>query len=214
MTTKLEETRLRNHLKETLEELPNNLPKYNQPRLLDDLTFLLCSPLFLYAMSPRLTAPDTETYAPPTPVSMKSNKSDTTSVTSHKSSRFELSHLEIRIRWADEAWATQLVYSDKVLLEGRQLNAEWEEGFVQSFFWFCEEAAFLAWEFKAREGVRSEELEGLGARMWNVQVADDQGWKAPEKTQRSKKREGRAKLKLKIRFRDTERGTAGVWRVE
>jgi hypothetical protein len=34
MTTIVEETELRNHLKETLEDLPNNLRQYDEPRLL------------------------------------------------------------------------------------------------------------------------------------------------------------------------------------
>jgi hypothetical protein len=34
MPTIVQETELRNHLKETLEDLPNNLPRYDEPRLL------------------------------------------------------------------------------------------------------------------------------------------------------------------------------------
>jgi hypothetical protein len=34
MPTIVEETELRTHLKETLEDLPNNLPQYDEPRLL------------------------------------------------------------------------------------------------------------------------------------------------------------------------------------
>jgi hypothetical protein len=70
---------------------------------------------------------------------------------------------------------------------------------VQSFFWFCEEASFLAWEFKARERVvmgdveRSEEFAAPG---------------------RSKGGGKRRTLKLKIQFRNTARGRAGVWRVD
>jgi hypothetical protein len=68
---------------------------------------------------------------------------------------FDVYNLEIRKRWDDGTWVAQLLFDNNVLLEGRQLNAELELGFVQSFFWFCEEATFLAYEFKAREHAKA-----------------------------------------------------------
>ncbi|KAH7067432.1 hypothetical protein BKA63DRAFT_536897 [Paraphoma chrysanthemicola] len=179
-----EEAKLRMHLKDTLEDLPNNLPRYNEPRLLDDLTFLLRSPLFLYTISPRLIKPATRgTPEPLTPTSMASDAEF-----DKPGSAFDVSYLEIRIKWEDDSWAAQLVYGDNVLLEGRQLDVEQELGFMQSFWWFCEEAIFLAYEFKARED-------------------------AAKVTRSEKTGEKRRSLKLKIRFKDTVRGPAGVWRV-
>jgi hypothetical protein len=80
---------------------------------------------------------------------------------------------------------------------------EEEVGFMQCFFWFVEEAAFLAWEYKAREG-RVVEKSGMNAEdsVWTVGRA------------KTKDAAGRRSLKLKIRLRDTVRGRAGVWRVE
>jgi hypothetical protein len=201
MPTIFEEAELRQHLQETLEELPNNLPHYDEMRLLseclytfgprplltspDDLCFLICSPLFLYAITPRLTTPlAPSTPLPPTPKSMTSDK---------PTNAFDISLLDIRIKWTDNSWVAQLSCSDNILLEGRQLNVKQEVGFVQSFFWFCEEASFLAYEYKAREGAWTPRKSGEG---------------------RSKTHVGRRSLKLKLRLRDNTRGRAGVWRVE
>jgi hypothetical protein len=126
---------------------------------------------------------------------------------------FHISHLEIRIRWHDDSWAAQLLYGDNVLLEGRQLDIEQEVGFVQSFWWFCEEASFLAYEYKAREhaaAVRTGGASDLEPLRRNEEKVDGE-WVAPG---RSKGRENRRALKLRIRFRDTVRGAAGVWVVE
>lgn len=134
------------------------------------------------------------------------------------------------------------------MLEGKHLGADREEGFEYSFWWFCEEATFLAYEYIAREGAsrmeldelrmqaRKEELEGLELKRaelegvaawktavmrWNVPAVEEDGWKAKKPLSsgagewRSKAvGEERRKLKLKIRFRDTEKGKAGIWRVE
>lgn len=80
---------------------------------------------------------------------------------------------------------------------------EQEVGFVQSFLWFVEEAAFLAWEFRAREGVVVER---------NTQDVAEGVWATGRA--RVNDAQARRSLKLKIRFRDTKRGRAGVWRVE
>ncbi|KAH3974148.1 hypothetical protein HBI56_090080 [Parastagonospora nodorum] len=199
MPTILEEVELRNHLQETLEDLPNNLPQYDEMRLLgeqpegtannlhltpiDDLCFLLRSPLFLYAVTSRLTPPKPSDPLPPTPKSMTSESNKPTTI-------FDLAHLEIRIKWVNNSWAAQLSYGDNVLLEGRQLSVDQESGFVQSFFWFCEEASFLAYEYKAREGAWTARKGGEG-----------------------RTKDGKRALKLRIRMRDGERGSAGVWRI-
>ncbi|KAL5115568.1 hypothetical protein ACEQ8H_006544 [Pleosporales sp. CAS-2024a] len=179
------EAKLRHHLEEALEDLPNNLPRYDKAHLLDDLTFLLRSPLFLYAMSRRLTPPATpRMQLPPTPQSVSSDTSSNT---------FDLAHLAMRIQQDDtNNWVAQLCYGDKVLLEGRQLKATQHAGCEQSFFWFCQEASFLAHEYRARE-------EACRAIRSKVGRATDKG--------------ARRALKLRIRLRDGPKGKAGVWRV-
>jgi hypothetical protein len=126
---------------------------------------------------------------------------------------FDMTHLKIRIKWTDDNWVSQLSYGDKVLLEGRQLDVEQEAGFVQSFFCFCEEATFLAYEFQAREHAwkvsmgESVDMEAL------VEDCVGEGGRVGM-AGRVKAGDKRRALKLKIRFRNTARGPAGIWRVE
>jgi len=210
-----EEARLRRHLRDTLEDQPSNLPRFDDVRLLgthpsyhqprqqlttaDDLCFLLRSPLFLHAISPRLAPSPTSTPCPPTPVSIDGDTSG-----------FNILHLEIRIIYSDSSWATQLCHDNAVLLESRELNVEQEQGFEQSFHWFCEEASFLAYEFKARE-------HAFAVRMGNAvdtaplkrdTVLGNDGWPMPAKSKGKGKRKA---LKLLVRLRSTGRGRAGVW---
>ncbi|KAF2026853.1 hypothetical protein EK21DRAFT_102930 [Setomelanomma holmii] len=184
MPTITEEAKLRSHLKDTLEDLPDNLTQYDELRLLDDLCFLLRSPLFLYTISPRLIKPSPRfPHEPHTPMSMNHDNDKSDNV-------FDMLHLEICIKWEDDSWTTELLPGENVLLEGRQLDVEQKMGFIQSFWWFCEEASFLAYEYKARE------YAAAGAR---VALAKSNG------------RVDRRSLKLRIRFRDTVKGPAGVW---
>jgi hypothetical protein len=143
---------------------------------------------------------------PPTP------KSTTSDQDRQPADGLNVSDLKIRIRWNNDSWVTQFLYGDGVLLEGRQLNVEQEIGFVQSFFWFCEEANSLAYEYKAREcvmtvqkgdAIDTEPLKHHG-------VIDEAGWRMPG---RSKAKDSRRSLKMEIRFRNTARGAAGVRRV-
>ncbi|KAF2825745.1 hypothetical protein CC86DRAFT_293755 [Ophiobolus disseminans] len=198
--------KLRTHLQHTLEDLPNNLPHFDEARLLgksrnimpectrlrfpDDLTSLLRSPLYLYTISPRLTNPNPappSTYLPPSPVSI-------TDCSSPDTDAFTILHLSIRIKWSDKttSWATQLCYNSTMLLEGRELNANRESGFMRSFGWFCEEVGFLAREFGARDLA-------FGVSMG-----------------REREKGKRRSLKLKIRFGKmrTATGEIGVWRVD
>jgi hypothetical protein len=84
--------------------------------------------------------------------------------------------------------------------EGQQIGVEQEVDFVQCFFWFVENASFLAWEYKAREGIVVEKSDV------------DRGWTMGVRA-RSKDVAERS-LKLKIRIKGSARGRAGVWRVE
>jgi hypothetical protein len=146
----------------------------------DDLCFLLRSPLFLYAISLRLFHDTDHATAP------RTLESTTTRTRAHT---FDITHLEIHIRWDKNNWATQLTHGDGILLEGRERNVRQELGFVQSFLWFCEEASFLAHEYKAREDAWTA---GKGDAIDMKTVAKDDGanggWKAPA---RSKGKEGR-----------------------
>lgn len=59
--------------------------------------------------------------------------------------------LAMEIKWGDNSWATRLLHGESTLIEGREYHTTEEAGFSQSFHWFCEEAAFLCCEFRARE---------------------------------------------------------------
>jgi hypothetical protein len=167
----------------------------------DDLCFLLRSPLFLYAISPRLFH-DSDATAPRTP------KSTTTRTSAHT---FDIAQLEIHIKWDKNSWATQLNHGDSMLLEGRERNVRQELGFVQSFLWFCEEVSFLAHEYKAREdawAVRRADAVDVEAAFKSDGA--NGGWKAPA---RSNGKRGRRSLKLLLRLKNTARGPAGVSRL-
>ncbi|KAH6876181.1 hypothetical protein BKA58DRAFT_381182, partial [Alternaria rosae] len=64
-----------------------------------------------------------------------------------------ISALNMRVGWDGDSWATQLLYEDVPLIEGRQYKTTQKAGFALSFHWFCEEARFLGCEFHAREQV-------------------------------------------------------------
>jgi hypothetical protein len=57
----------------------------------------------------------------------------------------------MKVTWDGDSWATQLLYGDSSLIEGRQYNTTQKASFVPSFHWFCEEARFLSYEYHARE---------------------------------------------------------------
>ncbi|KAF1940049.1 hypothetical protein EJ02DRAFT_313560, partial [Clathrospora elynae] len=146
------EARFRRRLRNTLDELPSQLPPYNEGQLLDDLYFLLRSPLFLYAITPRLhranTSPEPLATGLMTPDSMKDGCFPKESGCEDD---LDIAKLHMDIKWDGNSWATQLQYGESVLLEGRQLNNIEEISFARSFQWFCEEARFLRYEFKARD---------------------------------------------------------------
>jgi len=134
--------------------------------------------------------------------------------TGKQNEAFDISNLEIRIKWSDDNWVAQLSYGDNVLLEGRELDAEQETGFVQSFFWFCEEAAFLAYEYKAREhACKVRQGAVLDTEPLENTVVEDGRWRELERSG-GRDEKGRRSLMLKIRTRSTARGRADVWRME
>jgi hypothetical protein len=108
----------------------------------DDLCFLLRSPLFLYAISPRLRHATN---------SLRVNgliKAETINV-------YALNMMIVR---DGSSWATQLLHGGASLIEGRQYMTTEQAGFAQSFHWFCDEARFLSCEFHARELAAAEAL--------------------------------------------------------
>ncbi|KAG9191321.1 hypothetical protein G6011_09409 [Alternaria panax] len=133
---------LRSHLENWLHGLPGKLPPFDQTQLLDDLCFLLCSPLFLYAVSPRLCHAKSpwRSSGPKKPVGI---------------SIYALNMMIVR---DDNGWATQLLYGGTPLIEGRQYIATGNSNFTQSFYWFCDEARFLSCEFHARDEATAEAL--------------------------------------------------------
>ncbi len=72
----------------------------------------------------------------------------------------DVSALHIRIIWNHDSWATQLLHHEALLLEGRQINVQQCEGFEKSFEWFCAEARFLWFQFKAQEGATAAQGAG------------------------------------------------------
>ena len=91
------------------------------------------------------------------------------------------------------------------------MNVEQEQGFEQSFHWFCEEASFLVYEFRAREHAFAVRM-GTAvdtAPLGRDTVPSHDGW------QMSTKSKGKRRaLKLLVRLRSTGRGRAGVWRMQ
>ncbi|KAH8725890.1 hypothetical protein GQ44DRAFT_739374 [Phaeosphaeriaceae sp. PMI808] len=151
---------LLSYLKDILEGLPNNLPHYDEVQLLggtlmtDDLCFLLQSPLFLYAISPRLKRAESRpSYEPATPNSVLDDNEE-------PDHRLDISKLCMRIKWINNSWIVQLRYGTSAILEGCQMNVIQDVGFIQSFFWFCEEANFLAYEYRARENASALPIKG------------------------------------------------------
>jgi hypothetical protein len=124
---------------------------------------------------------------------------------------FDLASLKIHIKWDKNGWATQLTHGDRMLLEGRERNVRQELGFVQSFLWFCEEASFLAHEYKALEDAWAVK-KGEATNVVQLEQGGKSGggWKAPG---RSKGGKERWSLKLMIRLKNTARGPVGVSRM-
>ncbi|KNG52435.1 hypothetical protein TW65_00247 [Stemphylium lycopersici] len=145
---------LRSRLQQVLDELPQNLPTYHHEELLDDLCFLLQSPLFLFAVCPRLRTGELPPESSPTGISTpqslyEGDKFDNTYYGTETGPDSE--KLGMEIKWDDNSWVTRLLHGGSALIEGRDCRTTEEAGFHQSFHWFCEEATFLCCEFRARE---------------------------------------------------------------
>lgn len=108
----------------------------------DDLCFLLRSPLFLYAISPRLRH--------------ATNPLRVDGLI--KAENINIYALNMMIVRDGSSWATQLLHGGASLIEGRQYMTTEQADFAQSFHWFCDEARFSSCEFHARELAAAEVL--------------------------------------------------------
>jgi hypothetical protein len=167
--TDVEEDRLRSHLQNALNELPNDLPSYKKEQLLgqyspyltlvkltatiDDLCFLLRSPLYLYVVGPRLRharqAAERSRVRMLTPESMDGGIASP-GTKPEPEDGIDTENVNMDVQWNGDSWVTRLSYGASMLVEGRQRAAQ-KAGCVQSFRWFCDEARFLCYEFSARE---------------------------------------------------------------
>jgi len=107
----------------------------------------LRSPLFLYAVAPRIRRGTASSQRDTTGLMTPSSLADE----SVKEEGIDISALNMRVGWDGESWATQLLYDNISLIEGREYNTTKKAGYAPSFQWFCEEARFLSCEFHARE---------------------------------------------------------------
>ncbi|EUC47294.1 hypothetical protein COCMIDRAFT_90539 [Bipolaris oryzae ATCC 44560] len=168
--TVAKEITLRGHLQEVLDKLPQDLPTYHHEELLgkhqqhtsciyltlalDGLCFLLHSPLFYYAVSPRIRreeqkARSSETNAATTQTPIVKNAHE--GVIREPATYLALSKLCIDIKQEENGWVTRLLYNNAILIEGRDLCKEEDSSFITSFRFFCEEVEFLSSEFRSRE---------------------------------------------------------------
>ncbi|KAI4933172.1 hypothetical protein J4E85_003576 [Alternaria conjuncta] len=139
--------RLRSHLQSSLDDSLGRLPSHDRTQLLDDLCFLLRSPLFLYAIAPRIRRAAATSERAATGLMTPSSLADERA----KEEGINISALNMRVGWDGESWATQLLYDNISLIEGREYKTTKKAGYAPSFHWFCEEARFLSYEFHARE---------------------------------------------------------------
>jgi hypothetical protein len=112
----------------------------------ENLMFLLNSPLFLYAIGPRVRPANAHLrlspYKGPDPP---------------KSAVIEARHLSIAVGYDGSGYFTQLRYGASVLIDGRELvsaddqEIERRSQYRRGVQWFCDEVAFLGYEYRARE---------------------------------------------------------------
>jgi hypothetical protein len=157
---------------------------------IDDLCFLLRSPLFLHAIAPRLRRATTTSEA--NAIGLKTPDSLVNG--NEKEYGIDTSALNMRVTWDGDSWATRLLYGDSSLIEGRQYNTTKKASFVPSFHRFCEEARFLSCEFHAREHAAMVTL-GTAVDSEPTEVEVDQTRVGSEGNKQ------RRMVKLKIRYK-------------
>lgn len=150
---------LRQHIQNELGNLPCDLTSDVQDRVLskyitvsfqqsltlgDDLVFLLNSPLFLFAISPRLRSVDRNARDP--------------SLDAQITRELDVRRLAFQGGRDASSCFTQLRYGASVLIEARHLNQSCEKDCKKSLEWFHDEVEFLGHEYRAREEVAAEIL--------------------------------------------------------
>ncbi|KAI4636952.1 hypothetical protein J4E93_010742 [Alternaria ventricosa] len=141
--------KLRSHLQSALDDSLGKLPAQDRTQLLGDLCFLLRSPLFLYAIASRIRRATATSERAATGLMTPNSLADERV----KEDGLDISALNMKIGWDGESWATQLLYDNISLIEGREYNTTKKAGYAPSFHWFCEEARFLSYEFHSREQI-------------------------------------------------------------
>lgn len=150
---------LHQHIQNELGNLPCNLPPDVQDRTLgkyitvslrqsltlgDDLVFLLNSPLFLFAISPRLRFEDRNARDP--------------SLDAQTTPDVDVRRLAFQVGHDASSCFTQLRYGASVLIEARHLNQSCDKDCKKSLEWFHDEVEFLGYEYRAREEVTADIL--------------------------------------------------------
>ena len=157
---------------------------------IDDLCFLLHSPLFLYAIAPRLRRATT---------SLKSDAQNLVTAGSlvngtKKAEEIYRYGLKMMVVWDGNSWATRLLYGETPLMEGRQYKTTEKAGSGKSFHWFCDEVRFLSCEFRAREHAAMVALgSAVDTELTEVEVGQTRA--------KSEGKRQRRIVKLKIRYK-------------
>ena len=114
----------------------------------DNLVFLLSSPLFLYAIKPRLR----HAYQKFESIQSKSTHGNSAAPA------IEARNLAITNGVSNNSYFTQLKHGNATLISIQEPICGGEGARKQSLVWFCEEVEFLACEYRAREEAAAEIL--------------------------------------------------------
>ena len=114
----------------------------------DNLVFLLSSPLFLYAITPRLR----HAYQKFESIQSKSTHGNSAAPA------IEARNLAITNGVSNNSYFTQLKHGNATLISIQEPICGGEGARKQSLVWFCEEVEFLACEYRAREEAAAEIL--------------------------------------------------------
>lgn len=175
---------------------------------MDDLVFLLQSPLFLYAVGPRLRSAN------------RSFRDPTQDATKHPDSlMIEVYQLSVLVRYDGGCCVAQLRYGANVLIDARDLGSAHEandsrdKALKRCLKGFCAEIAFLGCEYRAREGAAAailgcDLLNTVESKTTELQVVKSKIVKLPVSKQAlialKKKEIGRvtktSTMKLKLRL--------------
>lgn len=108
------------------------------------------------------------------------------------------------------SWATQLLYDDTLLIQGRGRIPEQEPGLLQSFYWFRVQADRLASKYRAQEKLTANKTGKPKLILHPPKAEVDDRDDAKTRSRGSGNTEAQ-QIWLKIRFRDTSQGPMGLW---